>query len=421
MSIQYRDIARSLVFGNLLCSAPGVFYMRPMTAPRNDTTPKTAVLVVAAGRGERAGGDGPKQYGKVAGVPVIRRTVEAFLAHPATDLIQIVIHPDDRVAYAEATEGLETPRLLDPAPGGADRMASVRSGLEALAPHAPDLVLIHDAARPFVAHDVIDRVLDALAEVDAAFPALPIVDALWQAEGNRVIAARPREDLWRAQTPQGFRFDVILAAHRAASTPAPDDVTVALAAGHQARVVLGDGNNFKITLPEDFDRANRLAGQSMDIRTGTGFDVHAFGDGTQVILNGVAIPFSRGLKGHSDADVAMHAITDAIFGALAEGDIGRWFPPSEPEWKGAASSIFLEKAVERAAARNYRITSLDCTIICEVPKIGPHAPAMIARLAQISGVAPDRISVKATTSERLGFTGRGEGIAAMATATLVSP
>lgn len=377
-----------------------------------------AALIVAAGRGVRAGGERPKQFQMLGERSVLARTLAAFLDHPHCSAVLCVIGEADAQDYAH---GVPTdPKLLPPVIGGDTRQASVRAGLEALAERSPRAVLIHDAARPFVTPAVIDRVLAAIGPSEAAFPALPLVDALWHAEDGQVAGARDRAGLWRAQTPQGFLFEDILGLHRAAETGAPDDVTLAHAAGHKVSVVMGDGNNFKITLPGDFDRARALEAD-LDVRTGTGYDVHAFGPGKAVILCGVEVPHDRALRGHSDADVAMHAITDALFGALAEGDIGRWFPPSEPEWKGAASEIFLRKAVERVAERGYRIANIDCTVICEEPKIGPHADAMRAEIARITGLGIDRISIKATTTERLGFTGRAEGIAADAAATLVSP
>ncbi|WP_112323783.1 bifunctional 2-C-methyl-D-erythritol 4-phosphate cytidylyltransferase/2-C-methyl-D-erythritol 2,4-cyclodiphosphate synthase [Oceanibium sediminis] len=379
-----------------------------------------ACLIVAAGRGVRAGGDLPKQYQMLAGQPILRRTLEAVLRDPACDRVQAVIHPGDASLYRVACDGLADPRLLSPVHGGATRTDSVGAGLAALAAQPPERVLVHDAARPFVTQDVLTRVAAAVAPGVAAFPALPIVDALWRAEGAMAVAPVRRDELWRAQTPQGFWFDDIRAAHAAAAGPADDDIALVRQRGLDVRIVLGDGNNFKITLPADFVRAERLLKDAMDIRTGTGFDVHAFTDGSSVTLCGVEIPFDKALSGHSDADVAMHAITDALFGAIAEGDIGQWFPPSEVEWKGAASSIFLEKAMERVSARGFTVSNIDCTIICERPKVGPHAAAMRAEIARITGVESGRISVKATTSEQLGFTGRGEGIAAMATATVVS-
>ncbi|MFT3973485.1 MAG: bifunctional 2-C-methyl-D-erythritol 4-phosphate cytidylyltransferase/2-C-methyl-D-erythritol 2,4-cyclodiphosphate synthase [Amaricoccus sp.] len=382
---------------------------------------RAAGLIVAAGRGERLGGTVPKQYLAVGGQTMLRRSVEALLAVEGLDAVLVVIHPDDAGRYAEALTGLTNARLLAPVAGGADRPASVRAGLEALVPRAPEKVLIHDAARPFLPAAVANAVLAALDTAPAAFPALPVVDALWRVEAGGADAPVPRDGLWRAQTPQGFHFAAILAAHRTDTTPggALDDVAVARAAGLAARVVPGSEANFKITTPEDLARADRLARTAMDIRTGNGFDVHAFGPGDGVTLCGVRLPFDRGLVGHSDADVGMHALTDAILGALAEGDIGRWFPPSDPQWKGAASEIFLAAAVARLAERGFVLTHADVTLVCEAPKIGPHAAAMRAELARICGVDPGRISVKATTSERLGFTGRGEGIAALATATLV--
>ncbi|MBB5223346.1 2-C-methyl-D-erythritol 4-phosphate cytidylyltransferase/2-C-methyl-D-erythritol 2,4-cyclodiphosphate synthase [Amaricoccus macauensis] len=380
---------------------------------------RTAGLIVAAGRGERLGGAIPKQYLPVAGRAMLRRSIEALLAIGELDCVIVVIHPDDAPRYADAVEGLSDPRLLPPVTGGAERAASVRAGLEALEPQAPERVLIHDAARPFLPASVALSVLAALDEAPAAFPALPVVDALWRADANHAEVAVPRDALWRAQTPQGFRFDAILAAHRAHTGAALDDVAVAHAAGLATRLVPGDETNFKITTPGDLARADRLARAAMDIRTGNGFDVHAFGPGDGVMLCGVRIAFDHGLVGHSDADVGMHALTDALLGALAEGDIGRWFPPSDPQWKGAASEIFLDAVIARVAERGFILTHCDVTLICEAPKIGPHAAAMRTELARICRIDADRVSVKATTSERLGFTGRGEGIAAIATATLV--
>lgn len=377
-----------------------------------------AAIIVAAGRGLRAGGEGPKQYRMLGGETVLTRTLRAVLAYPGIEAVVTVIHPDDAERYAAAAPA--DPRLMPAVTGGDNRAASVLAGLEALAKAAPKHVLIHDAARPFVTPQLISAVAAALDDHPGALPALPIVDALWRSEDGLAAEAVPRDDLWRAQTPQGFDYATILNLHRDNTEAVADDVTLARKAGLPVAIVPGDGNNFKITLAQDFERAERLLEDRVDIRTGTGFDVHAFAEGDAVTLCGVIIPHDRGLKGHSDADVAMHAITDAIFGALAEGDIGQWFPPSDPQWKGAASEIFLAKAVSRAAERGFAITHLDCTIICEAPKIGPHAAAMRAEIARISRLSEDRISVKATTSERLGFTGRGEGIAAQAAATLVA-
>lgn len=396
---------------------------------------QAAGLIVAAGRGTRLGAEIPKQYLDLGGAPVLTHTLRALLAHPGVGPVQVVIGSEDAGRYAAAVAGLADPRLLPPVVGGGTRAASVRAGLAALAGLGPSHVLIHDAARPFLPLAVIDRVLAALAEAPAACPGLPVADALWRAAEGLAGAAVDRTGLWRAQTPQGFDFAAIAAAHAAGPEDAADDIAVARAAGLPARLVLGAPENFKITTAADLDRARREAafrpgpaagpgaagGAGMDIRTGNGFDVHAFGPGDHVWLCGVKVPHSHGLVGHSDADVGMHALTDAIYGALAAGDIGRHFPPSDPQWKGAASHIFLRHAIELARERGFRLTHCDVTLICERPKIGPHALAMGTALAAILGIEAGRVSVKATTSERLGFTGREEGIAAIATATLVAP
>ena len=374
-----------------------------------------SALIVAAGRGTRAGAGLPKQYRPLQGQPVLRHTVRALLSHAAVRDIQVVIHPDDEPLYTAAIAGLT--HIRPPVYGGLTRSDSVLNGLEALAETAPDIVLIHDAARPFLPPKIIDSLLEALQTSAGAFPALSVVDALWEGENGRARAPVSRNGLFRAQTPQAFDFTTIIKAHHCAISAADDDVALAIQQGLQVAIVEGDERNYKLTTAQDFARAQREL--KMDIRTGNGFDVHAFTTGNAVILCGLKIPHTRALLGHSDADVAMHAITDALFGALAEGDIGQWFPPSEQEWKGAASDIFLRKAVERVAARGFTITHIDCTIICEAPKIGPHAADMRAEIARLTGLALDRVSIKATTSEKLGFTGRGEGIAAMATATLV--
>ena len=371
-----------------------------------------AALIVAAGRGSRAGGAKPKQWQHIDGRPVIEHTLERFARHPRIDRIMVVLHQDD-MDLLKSTD-------CEITQGGASRDASVRNGLDALAANPPDQVLIHDVARPALGDDVIERVLDALVTHPAAAPALPVTDALWQGANGQVTESRARDGLYRAQTPQGFHFDAILKAHHANDAPAADDVEVALRAGLEVVIVDGDERNLKITRPEDFARAaEALKGSHMtDIRLGNGYDVHAFEPGNEVILCGVPIAHTAQLKGHSDADVAMHAITDALYGAIAEGDIGRHFPPSDPQWKDAASAVFLSHAAELVRARGFDISNIDCTIICELPKIGPHAAAMQANLAKIIGIEPTRISVKATTSERLGFTGRQEGIAAIATTAL---
>ena len=373
---------------------------------------KTSVIIVAAGRGLRAGGEVPKQWQLLPnGHRVIDQTIAVFGGHPAVTDITVVLNPDDMGAAT-----LTGCRLVA---GGATRSASVRAGLEALVDDAPDLVLIHDAARPFVPVSVIDAVLEGLQTCAAVAPALAVTDALWTGVDGQVAGTHPRDGLYRAQTPQGFHYAAILAAHRAYQGDAADDVAVARAAGIAVRIVDGSDENYKITLPADLARAKTQTRPKMDIRTGNGFDVHRFCPGDHVWLCGVSVPHDRALSGHSDADVGMHAVTDAIYGALGMGDIGQHFPPSDPQWKGAASYIFLEHACALARENGFTITHADCTLICEYPKVGPHAAAMKAEMARIMGMTPDRISVKATTSERLGFTGRGEGIAAIATATLV--
>lgn len=372
----------------------------------------TAAIIVAAGRGTRAGGGLPKQWRPLKGRPVADWTIDAF-RNFGIDPIILVLHRDD-MDHAEEYPGLTV------CAGGTTRCESVRAGLEALREIAPDRVLIHDVARPLVSPDVIARVCDALDTAEGAAPALPITDALWRGESGRVAGTEDRSGLFRAQTPQGFHFAAILAAHEAHPGGAADDVEVARAAGIDVAIVPGEERNLKITTPGDFARAEEMMRGPMDIRLGNGFDVHRFGPGDHVMLCGVKVAHDRGLQGHSDADVGMHALTDAIYGALAEGDIGRHFPPSDPQWKGAASEIFLAHAAELAQARGFRISNADVTLICERPKIGPHAIAMQAELARIAGIEAGRVSVKATTSERLGFTGREEGIAAIATVTLVS-
>jgi 2-C-methyl-D-erythritol 4-phosphate cytidylyltransferase/2-C-methyl-D-erythritol 2,4-cyclodiphosphate synthase len=371
-----------------------------------------AALIVAAGRGRRAGGGQPKQWRALAGRRVADWTLAAFAAHPDIAEVVLVIHPDDAA---------EVPAGLRWVAGGETRDASVRAGLAALQGTGATHVLIHDVARPCVSPAVIDAVLAALAAHDGAAPALPVTDALWRGADGRVTGTQPRDGLYRAQTPQGFRLDAILAAHQSHPGGAADDVEVARAAGIEVAIVPGDEANLKITLPEDFERAENYLRGTMDVRTGNGFDVHAFGPGDHVILCGVRIPHDRGLSGHSDADVGMHALTDALYGALAEGDIGRHFPPSDPQWKGADSRVFLRHAAELVRTRGYTLANGDVTLICERPKIGPHATEMQAELARELQVDAARISVKATTSERLGFTGREEGIAALATATLIAP
>jgi 2-C-methyl-D-erythritol 4-phosphate cytidylyltransferase / 2-C-methyl-D-erythritol 2,4-cyclodiphosphate synthase len=371
-----------------------------------------AAIIVAAGRGTRAGGDLPKQWQILAGRPVVAHAIDAFRCH--AQRLVLVIHPEDRPRAA----ALGADVLL--VEGGETRDQSVRNALEALAGDGITHVLIHDGARPLVPEAVIARVLAALETHPGAAPALAVTDALWRGAAGLVAGTQDRSGLWRAQTPQGFHFAAILAAHRAYPGQAADDVEVARAAGLDVAIVEGNEANLKLTFPGDFARAEAiLKGRDMDVRLGNGYDVHAFTAGDHVWLCGVAVPHDKALLGHSDADVGMHALTDAIYGALAEGDIGRHFPPSDPQWKGAASHIFLRHAAELMRARGYALGNCDVTLVCERPKIGPHAAAMQAALADIMGVEVGRVSVKATTSERLGFTGREEGIAALATACLV--
>ncbi len=386
--------------------------------------PDAAALVVAAGRGHRFGAELPKQFLPLAGKPVLRHALEAFAAHPAIADVQAVIHPDDRDLYEDAAAGLD---LRPPANGGATRQDSVRLGLEALADMAPQRVLIHDAARPFVSGEIIDRVLAGLDGHPGIIPAVPVADTLKRVEGGAISGTVDRAGLWRAQTPQGFRYADIMAAHAdLAGRELTDDAALLEAAGLAVGVVEGEERNFKITSKDDMERAEGLlAGGRRETRCGTGFDVHRFGPpvpgGLTIQLCGVAVPHDRALLGHSDADVGLHAITDAILGALGQGDIGSHFPPSDPQWKGADSAVFLRSAGELAAARGGRIVHLDVTLICEAPKVGPRREAMVARIAEILELDPGRVSVKATTSEGLGFTGRREGIAAQATASLDLP
>jgi 2-C-methyl-D-erythritol 4-phosphate cytidylyltransferase/2-C-methyl-D-erythritol 2,4-cyclodiphosphate synthase len=387
-----------------------------------------AVIVVAAGRGERATASGdpsPKQYRKLAGKPVLQRTIEAFLAQPDVTWVVPVIHGGHADRYAELQ--LADDRLLPPVTGGANRQASVLAGLTALSPRRPDLVLIQDAARPLVSPQVISGVISALASSDAALPVVPVTDTIKRsADGRTVAATEDRSTLFAAQTPQGFRFPQILSAHlRAGRMPREftDDAAIAEWAGLEVALTPGSTRNIKITHPEDFARAERLLGgeKHMETRVGSGFDVHPFDTGNSVWLGGVEIPHTHKLKGHSDADVALHALTDAIYGALGEGDIGKHFPPSDPQWKGAASSIFLGHAAGLVAERNGRIVNLDLTIVCEAPRIGPHVEAMKTAIAGVCGISAKRVAIKATTSEELGFTGRREGIVAMATASIELP
>ena len=374
---------------------------------------RNAAILVAAGSGSRFGADTPKQFLPLAGQPVLRHAAEALAAQVA--LLQPV---GDAAAVDAALAGLDH---LPTVPGGATRQDSVRAGLEALLPHAPDVVLVHDAARPCIPTGTIPALLAALERAAGAIPALPVADTLKRVRQGVIAETVPRDGLYRAQTPQAFRFPVLLAAHRAAIAGATDDASLLEAAGETVAIVPGAEDNIKLTYPEDLIRLERIMAPTMIPRVGTGFDVHVLEAGRKLMLCGVEVPHDQGLAGHSDADVGIHALCDAIYGALAEGDIGRHFPPSQTAWKDADSARFLRHAAERIAARGGMLANADVTLICERPKISPHAAAMMTRLAELLGVEAARVSVKATTTERLGFTGRGEGIAAQAVATILLP
>lgn len=376
-------------------------------------------IIVGGGRGRRFGGAVPKQYLSLAGTSVVRRALCSFLSHPEVDAVLPVIHSDDRELFAAAAAGL---KVMAPVSGGATRQESVLRGLESVASLAPDLVLIHDAARPFVGADIISGVLKALGTYAGAVPALPVSDTLKRADGGGLISETvSRSGLWRAQTPQGFRFKEIIEAHRAGiGAELTDDAAVAEKFGLAVALVTGSEDNMKITTGDDLARAERHLGTG-ESRCGLGFDAHRFGDGDHVMLCGVRIPFTSGLEGHSDADVGLHALTDALLGALGAGDIGDHFPPDDPQWRGVASAIFLKRAGAIAKERGAVIANLDITLICEKPRIGPHRAAMIESIAEILDMTKERVSVKATTTEKMGFTGRGEGIAAQAAATVNFP
>ncbi len=376
-----------------------------------------ACVIVAAGVSNRISGALPKQYRMIVGQSVLERSIRAILVDNRVEGVVCVINAKHLELYETCAAAIKDRRLLPPTLGGSSRSESARNGLTSLQSKAPSHVLIHDAARPFLSAMVLDRVINALGGSDAVMPILPVTDTIWRQTPPSLVLV-DRTDLWRAQTPQGFRYDAIVDAYAKYAATATDDIAVALAAKLQVSLVDGSEHNFKITTDEDFIRVQRNV--SVDVRTGTGFDVHAFCPGASVTLCGVKIPFGFGLLGHSDADVAMHAITDAIFGALAEGDIGTWFPPSDNKWKNAGSKIFLQKAVDLCSVKSLGISHIDCTIICELPKISGHALEMRRSISAICGLDISRVSIKATTTERLGFTGRGEGIAAMASATLVS-
>ena len=392
--------------------------------PQSDTAgerPDCAAVIVAAGRGVRAGGDVPKQYARIGGEPVLRRTVGVFAAHPAVSTVVTVIHPDDEALARQA---------VGPAPvqfvaGGASRQESVCNGLKFLDKLDPEFVLVHDAARPFVTEDIIGKCLDAARRHGAAAAGVPMADTVKKTDGSDLVTETiARDRLWRAQTPQAFRYRDLVAAHEAAAGRAlTDDAAVAEAAGLAVAMSPGSEDNFKITAAEDLARADRIARAAAPRITvvGHGFDVHAFGPGDHIVLCGVRIGHPHGLEGHSDADAALHALTDALLGALGAGDIGQHFPDSDPQWRGAASDRFVRHALGLAAAADGRLVNLDLTIVCERPKLQPHYDAMKRSLCDLTGLPPARIGLKATTTERLGFTGRGEGLAAQAIVSLDLP
>lgn len=388
-----------------------------------------AAVVVAAGRGERAGqAEGPKQYRKIGGQPVLRRTLAAFLAHPRVAKVAVAIHPDDEELFATAVSGL--PDRIVAVHGGATRQASTLRALEALEKEEPFGVVIHDGVRPFAGKELIDRVIKSVEKGQGALPALAVSDTLKKANGLNVVQGTvSREGLFSAQTPQGFVFAEILAAHRRATVEGredfTDDAAIAEWAGITVRLIEGSPDNIKLTWARDLRDADlRLAGEPAafpDIRTGNGYDVHSFAEGDHVVLCGVSIPHDRMLFGHSDADVGLHALTDALLATCGEGDIGSHFPPSDPQWKGAASHIFVEHAARLVRSYGGRIANADLTLICEAPRIGPHRDRMCEAIAAMLGIERRRVSVKATTNERMGFIGRGEGIAAIVTATVAYP
>ncbi len=383
-----------------------------------------AAVIVAAGRGLRAGGDLPKQYRALLGTPVVRLSLATFAHHADISIVQPVIHPGDNALYRGAVTGL----TLRPAvAGGKTRQASVRAGLEALAGDAPDFVLIHDAARPFASTALISQAIKAAHLTGAAVPVIAPADTVKTIDASGVITGTlDRSRLRMAQTPQAFAFAAVLGAHRKAQVASlddfGDDAALAEWAGIKVSTFEGEADNVKLTSNEDFARAEgtELARLS-DVRTGFGFDVHQFGAGDHVMLGGIRISHSQGLVGHSDADVVLHAVVDALLGALAEGDIGVHFSPTDPQWRGAPSDRFMAFAVDRLRARGGRIAHIDITVVCEAPRIGPHRDAMRARIAAIAGLSIDRVGLKATTSEKMGFTGRGEGMAAFANATIRLP
>ncbi|WP_312468708.1 MULTISPECIES: bifunctional 2-C-methyl-D-erythritol 4-phosphate cytidylyltransferase/2-C-methyl-D-erythritol 2,4-cyclodiphosphate synthase [Brucella] len=391
---------------------------------------RAAAVIVAAGRGERAGQstEGPKQYRRIGGEAVLSRTLRAFAHCAEIDQIIVVIHADDAALYENAiTEYYENVRVVT---GGPTRQESTRLGLLALNNNVPDYVLIHDGVRPFIEQDLLVRIFDNLTPQEGVLPALAVSDTLKQSSSDGTVRTTvPRAGLFAAQTPQAFPFNPILDAHEKAylsgRSDFTDDASIAEAYGLSVRIIEGSADNTKLTWAKDIEMADKRLRHGMtsfpDIRTGNGYDVHSFEPGDHVTLCGVAIPHNRKLNGHSDADVALHALTDALLATRGAGDIGTHFPPSDPQWKGAASHIFVEHAVKIVREAGGRIANADVTIIAEEPKIGPHRPAMMEAMANMLGISHDRVSVKATTNEKMGFVGRGEGIAAIVTATVIYP
>jgi 2-C-methyl-D-erythritol 4-phosphate cytidylyltransferase / 2-C-methyl-D-erythritol 2,4-cyclodiphosphate synthase len=396
-----------------------------MNAAQNK--PKIFVIIVAAGRGNRFGGNLPKQYAPLQGQTILRRTTDVFLNHPEVDHVIPVTHADDHALFEKSMAGINSAKLASPCIGGATRQASVLAGLRSIASHqnSEDIVLIHDAARLFLTHQLISRAIHAAQQFGAAVPGAVITDTIVAVNDATISATPDRAGLKAVQTPQAFRLNLILAAHQKAAAATDqtftDDGNVARFAGHPVHVFEGDPQNMKITTQDDLLQANQKLSASMISRTASGYDVHAFGKGDHVWLCGLKIPHTAGFIAHSDGDVALHALTDALLGAMADGDIGRHFPPSDNKWKGASSDQFLRFAADRLRARGGILDCLDVTIICEAPKIGPQADAMRQRVAEIVEIPISNVSVKATTTERLGFTGRKEGIAALASATIRLP
>ena len=383
-------------------------------------TTNNVAIIVAAGRGHRLGGEIPKQYLDVGGMPILRRTVNVFQENPAIDLIQVIIHPDDRELYDAAVSDMGLP---EPVAGGDTRQKSVLNGLESISEHRPEYVFIHDAARPFLDQQLLNNLIDEVKNYGAVIPALSVTDTIKYMTADTIDSTLDRNYLYRAQTPQAFRYKAIFMAHRRfENNDLTDDSAIAEKGGLKVRVVAGSEENFKITTKDDLEKAELMTGNNYtDVRIGYGMDVHAFEKGDHVILGGVKIPHDKSLKGHSDADVALHAITDAVLGAIAAGDIGEHFPPSVAKWKGASSDIFLKHAAKLVDDKDGVIASIDLTIVCEAPKIGPHRDLIRDKISEIIDLDINRISVKATTTEKLGFTGKGEGIMAQAVATVRLP